>query len=289
MGIRGLYTYLKYYRTLFDLKEVSNKPVLRIGIDAMSFLYRYRENTKEIMLFINTLKAQGHKLLFIFDGRPPPEKNAEIESRKLMRENATESVSILETFLQSESAKEIDHSSLQVIENSLKQCQSKSWNISRNLRRAFQDLLWESNVPYVKSLSEADDVIIDLFKGGKLDVIVSSDMDYIIAGIKCLWIPSKQGPLTFEEIFLDSVLNGENMDVQQLMQVGVLAGLNNIHCDTAFTWIRYYGSIQNIQKTNLLAGISLDALELNRFMNKPVYSRIRPDHLERVKDFLDVL
>ena len=73
------------------------------------------------------------------------------------------------------------------------------------------------------------------------------------------------------------------------MQVGVLSGLNNIHCDTAFTWIRYYGSIQNIQKTNLLADISLDTLELNRFMNKPVYSRIRPDHLERVKDFLDVL
>ena len=72
MGIRGLYTYLKYYRKAFDLKD-NKKPLLRIGIDAMSFLYRYRENTEEINLCLNTLKAQGHKILFIFDGKPPVE------------------------------------------------------------------------------------------------------------------------------------------------------------------------------------------------------------------------
>jgi len=287
MGIRGLYTYLKYYRRTFDLKD-NKKPVLRIGIDAMSFLYRYRENTEEINLCLNTLKAQGHKILFIFDGKPPVEKDAEIESRKAHRETAATSAIAIQTFLESQSAKEIDNSSLQLIEDSLKRYQTKSWNVSRNLRRAFQDLLWDSNIPYVKSLSEADDVIIDLFKGSKLDVIISSDMDYIVAGISCLWIPNRRGPLYFEEIILDNVLQGESLNSQQLMEVGILA--THVQCSTAFTWVRHYGSIENIMKTSLLGNSALNIQQgLKRFMNEPVYSRIRPDHLERVKEFLDGL
>jgi hypothetical protein len=113
-------------------------------------------------------------------------------------------------------------------------------------------------------------------------------MDYVIAGITCLWVPNKRGPLYFEEIILDNVLQGENLNSQQLMEVGILA--TNVQCSTAFTWVRHYGSIENIMKTSLLENRSIDIVQgLNRFIHKPVYSRIRPDHLERVKEFLDGL
>ena len=113
-------------------------------------------------------------------------------------------------------------------------------------------------------------------------------MDYIVAGITCLWVPNRRGPLYFEEITLDNVLQGENLNSQQLMEVGILAV--NLQCSTAFTWVRHYGSIENIMKTNLLENRPIDVLQgLKRFMNQPAYSRIRPDHLERVKEFLDRL
>lgn len=284
MGIRGLYTYLKHYRTAFDLR--SKTQPLRIGIDGMSFLYRYKEQKEEILLVLRKFKELGHKIFFIFDGKPPAEKEAEITARKDARQTAATAASTLETFLQSESAKEIDEASIQFLEDSLKRSQTRSWNATRTIRRAFQDVLWDEEIPYVKSISEADDVIIDLYAGEKLDVVMSSDMDYLVAGIGRLWIPSQKGIFWFEEILLDDVLVGEEMTKPQLLDMGTLSVDYGVHCDTAFTWLRHYGSLQVILKSPSI-NINRESQQDSRFKPQEVYSRIRPDHLERVKSILD--
>lgn len=284
MGIRGLYTYLKHYRTAFDLRSKTDP--LRIGIDAMSFLYRYKEQKEEILLVLRKFKELGHKIFFIFDGKPPAEKEAEITARKDARQTAATAASNLEAFLQSESAKEIDEASIQFLEDSLKRSQTRSWNATRTIRRAFQDVLWDEEIPYVKSISEADDVIIDLYFGEKLDVVMSSDMDYLVAGIGRLWIPSQKGIFWFEEILLDDVLVGEEMTRPQLLDMGALSVEYGVHCDTAFTWLRHYGSLQVILKSPSI-NINKHTEQDFRFKPQEVYSRIRPDHLERVKSILD--
>lgn len=294
MGIRGLYTYLKHYRTSFDLRTppASNTTSLRIGIDAMSFLYRYREQKEDILSVLRTLKEFNYKLLFVFDGKPPVEKDAELIARKDARNIASTKASTLETFLQSESAKTIDGAALQMLEDSLKRCQTKSWCASRDIRRAFQDILWNENIPYVKSISEADDVLIDLFNAGKLDIVMSSDMDYLVAGISCLWIPSQKGTYWFETIYLNDVLKGEDISISQFMELGVLSTEYKIPCETAFTWLRHYGSTEAILKSRIKGKeFSLNIIEngLKRFKAGSEYSRIRPDHLERVIEFLNTL
>lgn len=294
MGIRGLYTYLKHYRSSFDLrhKDLHIGKSLRIGIDAMSFLYRYKEQKDDILSILRYLKGFNHKLFFVFDGKPPVEKNAELIARKDARDTASTKASSLETFLQSESAKTIDSVALQLLEDSLKRCQTKSWCASRNIRRAFQDLLWDENIPYVKSISEADDVLIDLFNGGKLDIIMSSDMDYLAAGVQRLWIPSQKGIYWFEEIYLDEVVKGEEISAVQFMELGVLCTEYKIPCETAFTWFRHYGSMEAILKSTIKGQVfNLINIQngLKRFKPEPMYSRIRPDHFERVNEFLEAL
>jgi 5'-3' exonuclease len=290
MGIRGLYTYLKHYRREFDIRTTKE---LRIGIDAMSFLYRYRDNTHDIILFLQCLKRLGHRVFFVFDGKPPAEKDAEIRVRKEVKTGAAAKAVTIETFLQSDSAKTIDSVSRQVLEDSLQRCQAKSWHVSRNVRRAFQDVLWDEELPYAKSTGEADDVLIDLYAAGKLDVIMSSDMDYLVGGVKRLWIPSQKGNFWFEEIFLDDVLQGETIDAEQFIQAGVFCTLTDVHCATAFTWIRHYGSVNTILQNNTLNkdGFTEDDYILKRERLKAYdkYSRIRPDHLERVVLFLESL
>jgi len=292
MGIRGLYTYLKHYRTAFDLRTDSSITTsLRIGIDAMSFLYRYKEQKEDIISVLRFLKFK-HKLFFVFDGKPPIEKDAEIVSRKDARQSAAIKVSTLETFLQSDSAKKIDNLALQMLEDSLKRCQTKSWCASRTIRRAFQDVLWDEGIPYVKSMSEADDVLIDLFNGGKLDVVMSSDMDYLVAGVKSMWIPSQKGIFWFEKIHLDEVLKGEDITTEQFMEIGVLSATYGVQCETAFTWLRHYGSTELIlQSTIKTPSFTLTDIQqgTKRFKAEAIYSRIRPDHLERVKEFLEAL
>lgn len=292
MGIRGLYTYLKHYRTPFDLRNKTFDKSLRIGIDAMSFLYRFKEQTANILSILHHLKSLNHKIIFVFDGKPPAEKNAEIVSRKEARSAAATKVATLENFLQSDSAKEIDAMALHVLEDSLLRCQTKSWCASRNIRRAFQDVLWDESIHYVKSLSEADDVLIDLYSAGKLDIIMSSDMDYLVAGVKHLWIPSQKGTFWFEEVCLDEVLKGEELNLEQFMEVGVLCTKYEIPCETAFTWLRHYESALNIPNTRTkLKELSVEDMQqgVQRFKPEPVYSRIRPDHLLRVIEYLDTL
>lgn len=292
MGIRGLYTYLKHYRTSFDLRNKNFDKSLRIGIDAMSFLYRFKEQTTNILAILQHLKSLNHKIIFVFDGKPPAEKNAEIVSRKEARSAAATKVATLENFLQSDSAKEIDAMALHVLEDSLQRCQTKSWCASRTIRRAFQDVLWDESIPYVKSLSEADDVLIDLYGAGKLDIIMSSDMDYLVAGVKHLWIPSQKGTFWFEEVCLDEVLKGEELNLEQFMEVGVLCTKYEIVCETAFTWMRHYESALKIPNTRTkLQVLTEENMQqgLQRFKAEPVYSRIRPDHLVRVVEFLDTL
>jgi 5'-3' exonuclease len=290
MGIRGLYTYLKHYRREFDIRTTKR---LRIGIDAMSFLYRYREDTHDIILFLQCLKRLEHRIFFVFDGKPPADKDAEIRVRKEVKDDAAAKASSIETFLMSESAKAIDSSSRQVLEDSLQRCQARSWHVSRNVRRAFQDVLWDENIPYAKSTGEADDALIDLYTAGKLDVIMSSDMDYLVAGVTRLWIPSQKGNFWFEEILLSDVTHGETITTEQFIEAGVLCTVTDVHCSKAFTWIRHYGSVKGILQNNTLntATFTLAEYELKRERLKAYepYSRIREDHLERVIGFLDGL
>jgi len=300
MGVKGLYNYLKQYRNDIDPRQVN--PV-RIGVDAMSLLYKHRGDFANILILLQSLKKVGHRILFVFDGKPPAEKEREIQVRRNQKSEALIKANSIETFLQSEAAATMDLAARDLLEYSLGRLQLQSWHVTRNLRRAFQGELWTAEIPYVKSISEADDVLVDLVNGGKLDVILTTDMDYLLSGVKRLWIPTNNGIFQFEELLLDSILQGEGVTKSSLMDAGLLCGTaerlgaTGIPCIQAFTLIRHYGSLEEIINSTVKDPVvrlmfptieSINSARFNLFP-KEVYSRIRPDHFERVKDFLVAL
>ena len=303
MGIKGLYSYLKYYRTDIDPFTYRAR---RIGIDAMSLLYRYRGDTAEIISILRDLRAAGHTLFFVFDGKPPVEKEREVQARKDAKTGAALSAASIEAFLNTPAAAELGAKDREILEQSLGRCQASAWHMTRDRRRTFQETLWNEGIPYVKSLGEADDVLVDLFSAGKLDVILSTDMDYLMFGVKCLWIPTRRGARQFEEVVLAEVLNGEGMSPEMFADACLLCGteerdgLRGIPPHTAFSWIRYYGSIEGVYKSSVtdkaframfLTPESIAAARALRAATAGAspYDRIRPDHLERVREFLDTL
>ena len=301
MGVKGLYSYLKHYRNYIDPRTVAPK---RIGIDAMSLLYRFKGDTKEIFELLGALRATGHKLFFVFDGRPPVEKEREVQNRKDQKNAAGAKAESIKTFLGSDAGKTVDVATRDLLEYSLERCTNQSWHMTRETRRAFQDELWNHSIPYVKSLSEADDVLVDLSHAGKIDVVLTTDMDYIMGGTKVLWIPTKKDTFFFEEICLADILSGENLTQEALIDAGLLcgteerAGAKGIPCDKAFTFMRYYGSLEAVLKGNVRMPVldtmfpDEESIVSARASCKPStdsYSRIRPDHLERVREFLDTL
>jgi len=300
MGVKGLYTYLKAYRKDIYEDMYSKELNLRIGFDAMSMLYKYKTNYADMYPMLQVLKAKGYKLLFVFDGKPPTEKEAEVKDRRDARETATTQAANLKEYLTDTT---IHAKERRVLEYSLARMEFQGWHMTRDIRHDFQRVLWDMGIPYVKAIGEADDVLSDLVSAGKLDVVVSTDMDFLLAGVPRLWIPFRGRGEGFEEVLLSDVLAGEGMTMDMLRDTGILCGVEllrgkvNISSHMAFSWIRYYKSIEGVIESKIeepqfaiLKDAELVKKVRDHFIPKgPWDAQIRPDHLERCRAFIEEL
>lgn len=246
MGVKGLYSYLRPYRHHINLQTVS-KGV--IGVDALSILYKFRGNTDIILKFLEPFLSLGCTALFVFDGKAPEEKKEEVESRKTKRNDAREEAASLKAYLElPETVAALDEKGKQLVERKIRSLEmGDGWYITRDVKRAFQDVLRAKGIPFVKARGEADDVLMSLWSDKKLLSIVSCDMDFLVAGVDRLWIPCIG---KCEEILLSEVLEGEDLTMSSFRDAAILCGVStgyvflNMYPQKAFTFMRHYGSLE---------------------------------------------
>ena len=299
MGVKGLYTYLRKYRRNISTQTIPSTPLLRIGVDAMSMLYKYKSAYADMYANLKEMKDNGHIIIFVFDGEAPVEKEAAVKERRDARQGATDQATVLKEHL---SMAIISDKERKILEYSVERLEFQGWHMSREIRHEFQNELSKMSIPFIKAIHEADDVLIDLAAAGKLDVIVSADMDFVISGAKRLWIPFRNSYDGFEEIVIDDVIDGEGIDRAALLDAGILCGVEplrghlNTTPSTAFAWMRYYKSIENLlnssvqykQLDSVRDPLVLESVR-NHFKPHPWDSRIRSTNLEMYKSFLDTL
>lgn len=269
----------------------------------MSVLYRYRGDTEAILRLVKGLQSMGHSILFVFDGKAPAEKQREITARREAKGEAAATAAALGAFLASGEAAALGQRDRLLLEQTLARSQTESWHMTRDARRAFQDRLWEEKIPYVKSVSEADDVLADLVGANKLDCVISTDMDTLMCGAPRLWIPSRKGDGILEEIVLAEVLEGEGLTSIGFVDACLLCGteeregMRGVAPHTAFAWLRHYGTLEGVLRSAIEDTTfrrmfpSVDAIQVarQRTASRPWVERIRADHLDRVRDFLEAL
>ena len=244
MGVKGLYTYVKQYRLPILPDMVAS---LRIGVDAMSLIYKYKADYKQLYPYIKILKDKGHRMIFVFDGKAPVEKTEEIKDRRDARESATANALSLRSQLDDPTltAKERE-----ILEYSVARLEHQGWHMTREIRLDVQKELDRIGVSWIKATKEADDVLIDLVGSNAIDVVMSTDMDFLLAGVKRLWIPGRD---SYEEIQLDEVMKGESLTAGGILDAGILCGVEplrglSVSPKTAFSWIRHYGSMESLLK-----------------------------------------
>lgn len=251
MGVKGLYSYLRPYRHVLDISTVPISGC--IGIDALSILYKFRGNTEMILNFLEPFQSLGCTLLFVFDGKPPDTKREEVDSRKAKRNGARDEATALKSYLElPETIASLDDRGRRVIERKIHTLeQGEGWYITRDARHAFQDVLRSKNIAFVKARGEADDVLMSLWSSNKLISIVSSDMDFLVAGVERLWIPTVNG---CEEIILSAVLEKEELSMAAFCDAAILCGVStgyvflNMYPQKAFTFMRHYGSLERLEE-----------------------------------------
>ena len=235
MGVRGLFSYCKKY-----IKNIKNDSNLRIGIDVSSLLYRFHGDFDEIYKFLNPLKE--NKLLFVFDGKAPKYKKKELEVRTQTKDLGERKIILLKDSLK----QNLNEETRKLIEKRIKELELEHWTLSYEVIKNFKEFIKSKNLLYIKSNSEADSLLVDLYYHNYIDIILSNDMDYLVSGIEQIYINYKG---VIKEINLYNILELEDINIEQFRDVAVLAGIDNIKyididdVESAINLIRHYGSI----------------------------------------------
>lgn len=281
MGVRGLYTYIKPFLKPPDFKDY------RIGIDVSSLLYRFHGDFEKIYEFLKPMLK--NKLIFVFDGKAPKYKENELQVRKMAREIADTRIKLL-----SDSLEKISHQeTVQLIKKRINDLTHENWSLTYEIKQEFKKFLRGKNLTYVKSVGEADSLLVDLYYHNYIDAILSNDMDYLVAGVNILYVPVKN---VLQQLVLKDVLEYEEINLEQFKEVAVLMGIDNNRIfvvddfGIAASFIRHYGCI-SIMKEKMIESFTncVDVSEIKKRYSctKNIYTYLKPEHKERLEQFHD--
>ncbi|PSR90858.1 PIN domain-like protein [Coniella lustricola] len=259
MGIKQLFSIIKE-EAPDAIKEGEIKAQFgrKVAIDASmsiySFLIAVRSDGQQLMnesgettshlmgMFYRTLRIvdNGIKPLYVFDGAPPKLKSGELARRYQRKQEATEG---LEEAKETGTAEDVEKFSRRTV------------RVTKEHNAECQRLLKLMGVPYLIAPTEAEAQCAVLARAGKVYAAASEDMDTL-----CFNTPILLRHLTFseqrkepiQEIHLDKVLEGLNMDRKQFVDLCILLGCDyldpvpKVGPHTALKLIREHGSLEKI-------------------------------------------
>lgn len=274
MGIKGLYSCLKPQSHPIQYTQV---PPARLGLDAYPFLYKFKHDLESCLALFHALEAAGHFCTLYVDGNPPQEKLEELASRRQQREQAYKQAEALRSFLEDpEKSGTLDEAARQLLEKQINAYQVESFSIKKELRESFlRRVKEETKIPIVMCEGESDTALIQASLKGDIDIVIANDMDLFVGGVERLWVLGKTNadPL-FLEFLRSDITRTLGLRYHSWKDVAILAGyekvpqLRRTSVQQAITWIRYYGSLENLlsRRPELLQGNRMEEfLDARRF------------------------
>lgn len=180
MGVRNLNKYLRKncstsIKTI-QLAELSGK---KIVVDVSIYIYKFLADNalmEHMYLLISILLYYNIEPIFIFDGKPPVEKNNTIDKRKEDRKKAKIELLELEDIYQSEQNVKIKKDLLFKI-NLLKR---QTVNVTKNHVQNIKELMDAYGIQYIVSSGEADVMCANLIENNKAWGCLSDDTDMFV-------------------------------------------------------------------------------------------------------------
>lgn len=279
MGIHGLFQLLKSdapdsYREI-DKSKLRNKI---IAVDASILLYQFLvqirtkgrsdgngyghqllvddngEVTSHIQGFFNrtgNLLENGIKPIYVFDGKPPALKYAELIKRKEAKKKAEKEAK--EATEKIENADEIED--LEEAIDELNKATKRNIHITKQQIEDVKILLHLMGIPTIDAPCEAEAQCAELVKAGKAYATGTEDMDALTFGtpiiLRKLTMPESAKEKVIE-INVSKVLTGLNLTHEQFIDFCILCGcdycesIKGIGPKTALKMLRKYGDIETI-------------------------------------------
>jgi hypothetical protein len=254
MGIRYLN---KFLRTncpesirYIKVADLSGK---KIAVDISIYLYKYESEDlllENMYLMLSIFRYYNVIPIFIFDGKPPPEKKALLLKRKEDREQAQEEYAKLTEQLK----KVTDYDDKQEIIASMDQLKKQIVQISRDKIEKIKELIRAYGATYYDAPGEADELCASLVVKKQVWACMSEDMDLFVYGCtRVLRYFSLVGH-TAVLYYGKGILNELNMTQKEFKQICILSGtdyninanknLNNETVNLDVT-LRHYNKYKN--------------------------------------------
>lgn len=253
MGIRYLnnYFYTNCKKGIYNINidQLSNK---KIAIDASIYMYKYKVKGYLIeymykMIFI----FRSHMIhpVFIFDGKPPPEKNQILKERREKKKEASENINILTKKMKQFNENSKKYNALQQQVMNLKK---------RTIRLTLDDinnvkkLLKLCGITYYEADGEADSLCAKLVTKHIVWACMSDDMDLFIYG--CPRVIRKFNIFTGNALLYNSkeLLTELNMNTNTFKEICVVSGTDyNINNNNnIYKTLKYYNEYINDKNGN---------------------------------------
>lgn len=254
MGVRGLFSFLKQYGTKKTLDEILQEPQKkRIGIDISYYLYKWQGDIPKILEFIHKFISTGHKIILVFDGRAEDGKQAESKRRKDIRTEELKAAEIIKSVLM-EPTSNLSDEQTQLLKTVQKEHEKRGWQLTREIRHAFKDILYTHKIPLLKAIGEADTLLTSLAMRKEIDFVISGDMDLLVLGTPLQYVPFEDG-LQFYVFQRDVVLGSLKIYDDQFRSFcaicsteskGASGSIPDIR--TAYHGIRIFKNLENLKQ-----------------------------------------
>jgi len=286
MGIKNLNRFLyencknKNSIRNVSLKELSGKTVV---IDTSIYLYKFiAENAllKNMKLFVSILKSYNIKPIFIFDGKPPPEKRELLLKRYFEKKEAEQKYLILQNKLL-EQIDDLEKNKEMITE--MENLKGQFIRISDEDIQKTKELLESFGIVYYDAPSEADELCAHFVKSGEAWACISDDMDMFIYG--CSYIVRNINLKYKSAVLYDrqTILADLGMSEKNFCEILVLSGTDyNINSKTSLNetikWFNEYKKSNYISKKK-----GLQILEFYEWLYK--YTKYIDDYNKLIKTY----
>jgi hypothetical protein len=200
-----------------SLRQFANKTLV---IDTSIYLYKFAEKdavAENMYLMISVLRQHNITPVFVFDGKPPPEKKALLIKRKLEKDAAEEKYNALKIEAESGTVSAKTLHEMDALKRQFVRVSDADIAKSKEIMTAY-------GVPYIESRGESDHLCAFLVRHGFAWACVSDDMDMFLYG--CPRVIRHLSLLNHEGIYYDmeSILAELEMTQSIFNDIAILSG-----------------------------------------------------------------
>jgi hypothetical protein len=262
MGIKHLNRYLRTNCSKKSIKKIHLKSLegKTVVIDSSIYLYKFLGDNalmENMYLFISILKSYKIIPIFIFDGKPPPEKYELLKMRRLEKKEAEQKYRSLEESINKNNIEPDEKNEIKI---EMEQLKKQFIRLREDDIKKVKNLFDAYGVTYYDACGEADKLCAYLVNIGKAWGCFSDDMDMFL--YNCSFIIRHLSLLNHTVILYDKnlILEELNMNEVEFREIMVLSGTDyNIDSNTnlyeTIKWHNQYNKhllncFQNDTKTN---------------------------------------